>query len=208
MSRVSKKEDQFYEMFQVLSAKILSASDCYFDIISTYPEHMDRLEEMKQYETDCDKMLSRIFEHLSESFITPFDREDISSLILKMDDVVDGMENVSRRYELFHVNTNPPEATEMARLANEACHCMDTLFQHFHDFRRDPVVMEEAGKIHKIEDEGDAVFHDALARLFDEKDPVPTHLLKWNTIYNKQEEILDSCKTVAALVGNVVLKNA
>ena len=35
-----------------------------------------------------------------------------------------------------------------------------------------------------------------------------THLLKWNTIYNKQEEILDSCKTVAALVGNVVLKNA
>ena len=82
MSRVSKKEDQFYEMFQELSAKILSASDCYFDIISTYPEHMDRLEEMKQYETDCDKMLSRIFEHLSESFITPFDREDISSLIL------------------------------------------------------------------------------------------------------------------------------
>ena len=125
-----------------------------------------------------------------------------------MDDVVDGMENVSRRYELFHVNTNPPEATEMARLANEACHHMDTLFQHFHDFRRDPVVMEEAGKIHKIEDEGDTVFHDALARLFDEKDPVPTHLLKWNTIYNKQEEILDSCKTVAALVGNVVLKNA
>lgn len=37
---------------------------------------------------------------------------------------------------------------------------------------------------------------------------MPTHLLKWNTIYNKQEEILDSCKTVAALVGNVVLKNA
>ena len=68
--------------------------------------------------------------------------------------------------------------------------------------------MEEAGTIHKIEDEGDTVFHDALARLFDEKDPVPTHLLKWNTIYNKQEEILDSCKTVAALVGNVVLKNA
>lgn len=208
MSRVSKKEDQFYEMFQELSARIVVAADCYCDIISTYPEKADRVPEMKRYETECDRMLADIFRHLSESFITPFDREDISALIRTMDDVVDGMENVARRYELFHVNMNPPEAAEMARLAQDACHHMDTLFQHFHDFRRDPVVMEEAGKIHDIEDEGDHVFHGALARLFDEPDVSATHLLKWNTLFNKQEDILDSCKDVATLVGNVVLKNA
>ena len=208
MSRVSKKEDQFYEMFQELASRIVVAADCYYDIISTYPAEVGRVHEMKEYETACDQLLGDIFRQLSESFITPFDREDISERIRTMDDVVDGMENVAKRYELFHVNANPPEATEMARLAKDACHHMETLFKHFHDFRKDSVVMEEVGKIHDIEDEGDHVFHGALARLYDIEDVSATHLLKWNTLYNKQEEILDSCKDVATLVGNVVLKNA
>lgn len=208
MSRVSKKEDQFYVLFQELADKMVVAADCYYDIVSTYPKHANRITEMKDYEIDCDREISKIFDLLNNSFVTPFDREDISALILKMDDVVDDMENVSRRYELFHMNATYPEAEQMAALGRDAVHDIQVLFQHFSNFRKDKEVQKQAGMIHDIEDQGDHVYHSALAKLFDEENVTATHLLKWDTIFGKMEDILDDCKTVATLVANVVLKNA
>lgn len=208
MSRVRKKEDLFYSLLEDLCAELDRSGDAYLDIFESYPDGIEKIRTMKDIETGCDEMVHNLLTKLYESFITPFDREDINELALKMDDVVDDMENISRRLEIFHVGSMRPEAVELARLANQGTTELREMFAHLPNFKKNPVVMEQAHKIHKIEDQADGVYHDAIARLYNENEAPATHLLKWNTIFNRMEDTVDDIKLVSTIVSNVVLKNA
>lgn len=208
MSRVSKKEDMFYSMFKGLAAELVKASETYVDIIENYPESEGRIPEMKRLETEGDEMVHELLVKLYESFITPFDREDIFTLTQHMDDVIDDEEHIIRRLNLYHVNHVAPEAKELARLTLDATRELEVMFQHLPNFRKDPEVMRQVQKVQKIEDRGDDVYHEALGRLYDEHDATATHLLKWNTLFNRMEDTIDACKAVSSIVSNVVLKNA
>ncbi|MDD5799693.1 MAG: DUF47 family protein [Coriobacteriales bacterium] len=208
MSRVSKKEDMFYRMLSEQSQKLVEASDVYVDIIQNYPDSAGSIPQMKRIETEADTLVHDILVKLYESFITPFDREDIYNLTQHMDDVVDNEEHIVRRLSLYHVKNMAPEATELAVLTQQATQELKVLFDHLPYFKKDSAVMEQVQKVHTIEDRGDDVYHDAIGRLYDEKDATPTHLLKWNTLFNRMEDTLDACKAVSSIVSNVVLKNA
>lgn len=208
MSRVSKKEDMFYSMFKELANKIVEASETYVDIVENYPASQGRIPEMKRIETESDDMVHNLLVKLYESFITPFDREDIFSLTEHMDDIIDDEEHIVRRLSLYHVNTMAPEAKVLAGLTLDAAKELQVLFEHLPNFKRDKVVMEQVEKVRKIEDRGDDVYHEAIGLLYDDHDATPTHLLKWNTLFNRMEDTLDGCKAVSSIVGNIVLKNA
>lgn len=208
MSRVSKKEDMFYRMLAEQSQKLVEASDVYVDIIQNYPDSAGSIPQMKRIETEADTLVHDILVKLYESFITPFDREDIYNLTQHMDDVVDNEEHIVRRLSLYHVKNMTPEAIELAVLTQQATQELKVLFDHLPNYKKDHAVMEQVQKVHTIEDRGDDVYHDAIGRLYDEKDATPTHLLKWNTLFNRMEDTLDACKAVSSIVSNVVLKNA
>ena len=94
-----KKEDEFYTMLKEFAALIVEAADEYHKIICEFPESMSSIPQMKVYESTCDERVKSIMAKLYTSFITPIDREDISSLALAMDDVVDSMYGVAVRLE-------------------------------------------------------------------------------------------------------------
>lgn len=208
MSRVSKKEDLFYRLLQEFSQKVVEAGDIYYEIIEGYPESVARIPEMKQVEVECDEKMKNLLVELYKSFITPFDREDIAALVNRLDDVVDDMEHIVRRFDLYHVSAERPEALELAQCARDATKELKVMFDVFPTFKKDSAVMEQVKKVHDIEDKADDIYHAAIARLYDETDSTATHLLKWNTLFNRMEDCVDSCKAVATIASNVVLKNA
>lgn len=208
MSRVSKKEDLFYRLLQDFSQKVADAGDIYYQIIEGYPESVSRIPEMKQIEVECDDKMKNLLVELYKSFITPFDREDIAALVNQLDDVVDDMEHIVRRFDLYHVSAERPEALELAACARDATKELKVMFDVFPTFKKDSGVIKQTKKIHDIEDKADDVYHAAIGRLYNETDATATHLLKWNTLFNRMEDCVDACKGVATIAGNVVLKNA
>lgn len=208
MSRVSKKEDLFYGLLLDLARQLQRTGVLYQALFDDYPASVAHIPEAKRLETECDKMVGDLLAQLYESFITPFDREDLNALALKMDDVVDDMENIARRLQIYHVGTMRPEAVELAHLAREATDELELLFECFPNFKKDPQVMDRVHRIHLIEDHGDDVYHSAIARLYEENEAPATHLLKWNTIFNRMEDTIDAVKDVSSIVSSVVLKNA
>ena len=103
MSRVSRKEDQFYGMLKELADGIKAASEPFGKMVSGWPESISLIPKIDEYEAICDGHVSSIIDELNTSFITPFDREDLSDLALELDNIVDGMEDVAIRYELYDV---------------------------------------------------------------------------------------------------------
>ena len=115
-----KKEDEFYTMLKEFAALIVEAADEYHKIICEFPESMSSIPQMKVYESKADERVKAIMAKLYTSFITPIDREDISSLALAMDDVVDSMYGVAVRLDLFNIGDLRIEAKQISELTLHA----------------------------------------------------------------------------------------
>ena len=137
------KEDVFYTMFREFGDKIVEAAEEYAVIMGGYPETAARIPQMKVYERECDEKVQHIMKELYASFVTPFEREDISDLALRLDDIVDGMNSVAERLDLFNVDDTRKEATQLAELTLRACKTVQEMLSVLSDYKKDPTVMEK-----------------------------------------------------------------
>ncbi len=203
-----KKEDQFYTRLKDFAALIVEAAEEYASIMSDFPQSLSRIQRMRLYETRGDEHVSAIMQQLYVSFITPFDREDISQLALAMDDILDDMKGVSVRLDLFNKQQMRREAVQMADLTLTAVREMQEMIDHLPDYQKDPVVMQKAILVGKIEDEGDTVYESALHRLFHEEATEALDGITWLRIFDRMEYVLDACDHTAGIVRSVVMKSA
>jgi uncharacterized protein Yka (UPF0111/DUF47 family) len=68
-------------------------------------------------------------------------------------------------------------------------------------------VMKYCVEAKSLEEEGDAIYHEALGQLF-EKETNAIELVKWKEIYDNLERTLDEAEDVANVVESIALKHA
>lgn len=207
MSRVRHIENQFYDKFVELANEVAAASEVYVDVCHNWPAKRGRIPELKEYEVKCDAIMRETLTLLENSFITPFDREDINLLVRELDHVADGMENVTARFDLYDIDSMRAEAVQMADLTKQACGELKVLFEHFENFKKDPMVREKMHTVGTIEDEADTVSRNALASIFREHNDA-VDVIKWKSLIDTMEATVDSSKAVANVVRSVLMKNA
>ena len=204
-----KKEDEFYTMLKELASLITDAAEEYNGIVCDFPGSMSRIPQMKVYESNADERVKAIMAKLYTSFITPIDREDISSLALALDDVVDSMYGVAVRLDLFNISDLRIEAKQISELTLHAVREMQEMIDHLPDYKKDRVVLEKAIEIGTVEDEGDTVYQKALRRLFsDEEDASGKYSVTWLRIFDRMELCLDACDRVSGIVRDIIMKDA
>ncbi len=207
MGRVKRKEDVFYQLFREYGEKVKAAADLYEKIFTEFPATKSLIPQMKEHENECDDQAKKIFIELGNSFITPFDREDIGALAKRIDDVVDYMEAASSRVDLFAIDEMMPEAVSLAKITRRAVDELAKILDRFSGFKKDNSVMEMAIGVDSIEDEGDIVYKNALADLF--RDDVSTlNIMKWSRVYDRMELGIDACEHACDIVQGVIMKNA
>ena len=180
----AKKEDPFYALFRDFSQEILDASKDYVKFVEGYPETITMIPGMKLHESRADAHVRKIMKELYTSFITPFDRDDISDLALKMDDIVDYMEGVCTGLDLFNMSSTRIEAREMAELTHQAIVGLNLM---------------------------DDVYEQGMHRLFhdDTLDEARRgHIVGWMRVFDRMEASLDACDATAGVVRSVIMKSA
>ena len=202
-----KKEDVFYTLLKRIAEEIEEASKEYVEIVRDFPDSMARIPRMKVHETTTDELVKEIHEHLYTSFITPFDREDISDLALRMDDIIDGMDTVTTRLDLYNMSDMRPEAIEMAELTVKAVYELRQVIERLPNYKHDEQLMHHAIAVSRTEDGGDRVYQNALRRLFTEEDAGKV-LVTWMRIFDNMELCLNACDWAAGVVRSVVMKSA
>ena len=207
MSRVKRKEDVFYKLFREYGEKVVSTSEIYQRIFLEFPDSKALIPSMKEYETICDEQARKIFIELGNSFITPFDREDISALANRIDDIVDYMESAASRMDLFAVEVMRPEAQRLAKITIQAVGQLYEILDRLPNFKKDPSVMELCLGVDVIEDEGDVVYKNALADLF-RAGEATLEIMKWSRVYDRMELALNAVEHACDIVQGVVMKNA
>jgi len=75
---------------------------------------------------------------------------------------------------------------------------------HMRDVR---FVVEKGREIKLREEEGDALYHEAVGELF-RGTPDPLEVIKWKELYDTLERALDQCEDVSNVLESIALKHA
>ena len=207
MRSTLKKEADFYKFFMDFSGKLIEVGETFQELVNDYSNIESKAAALKAKETECDILTHNILGKLNNSFITPFDREDIYAITKSLDDIVDSIEQVGSRFIIFDVKELRPECTQFALQIMLCLRELDMMFKHLPELKKSSIVRDQIIEINRLENEGDVFYRENLNKLFrNEKDPI--ELVKWKHLYEQMEECLDACEAVANIVEGVVMKYA
>jgi uncharacterized protein Yka (UPF0111/DUF47 family) len=117
---------------------------------------------------------------------------------------VDHIEEVADFMGLYHIEASMDQAQALAEVLVKSCEQLYGLLQHLRGFKDlDHYWIE----IHRLENDGDRIYRDAVASLFaDGIDPMV--VIRWRDVFLRLERAIDSTETSASIVEGIVIKNA
>ena len=198
------REEQYFDLFLQMTLYISDAArelkEMLADKNHNYQEYSQRI---KGLEHACDELTHNIATRLNKSFITPFDREDIYTMSSALDDIVDLIDDAARAIIIFDVHETTDHAREFAEVIVRMA---EQLHEIVSILRKPKNITQRLVEIHRLENEGDDIYHAAIAELFHgEHDPLT--VLKWKEIYEKLEAAVDRCENVANIIESVIIKH-
>ena len=157
-----------------------------------------------EHEHVGDKIVHDIVKRLNQSFITPIDREDIYQMVGNVDDVLDDIEAATGAMLLYKIGEPTAQAKAQATVIAKATAllrtCMDSL-------AKPKILGEHIIAINSLENEGDRIFRDATAELFN-GDMDPIDIIKWKDVYGLLEAAIDECEHAANVIERIILKHS
>jgi hypothetical protein len=204
MVRIIPRETKFFDLFEEMATNVTDGARVLRGILQNFDNVEAQVEKIKEIEHRGDDMTHAVITKLNQTFITPFDREDIHKLASSLDDVLDFVNAAGQRLVLYKIQGATPAAVELAglivRQSEELTKAVSLLEKNKH-------VLEHCVEINRLEDEADSVCRAAIADLFEnEKDPIA--LIKMKELYEVLEMATDKAEDAANVLEAVVLKSA
>lgn len=204
LARLLPRERSFFNLFMDVTANMQQGAQALAALFQDYRDVAARAQGIKDLEHKGDQLTHDIITRLNQTFVTPFDREDIHALTTKLDDVLDLIDAVATRLVIYRVETLRPGAAELADILVRSTAQIHAAVSRL---ERQDGIIEHCIEINRLENEGDTAVRAAIAHLFrEEKDPV--ELIKWKEILEVLETATDKCEDVANVLESVVLKSA
>ena len=197
------KKSIFFTLFSQHAQNALEASQALERLLTNFTALEDKVRDIHAIEHHGDKLTHQIIEELNGTFVTPLDREDIIGLASKLDDVTDVCYDVAEMVSLYKVTSIRPAAIRQARTLVLAASEVVGSLQNLEKLKGlEPYWI----KIHTLENEGDAVYREAVADLFAHSTD-PVEIIKWKDIHALIEHAVDRCEDVANIVEMIVVKH-
>jgi hypothetical protein len=194
----------FFDLFAEGGQNTLRAAKLLRDMLQEWPDERGLAIDILKAEQEGDRITHDIIRRLNTTFVTPIDREDIYGLATQLDDIVDYIEEVADFMGLYRIEAPMDQSQALADVLVKSCEQLYGLLQNLRGFKGlDHYWIE----IHRLENDGDRIYRDAVASLFaDRIDPMV--VIRWRDIFLRLERAIDATETSASVVEGIVVKNA
>jgi uncharacterized protein len=161
------------------------------------------VKQLKTIENRADEMTHTILTKLNQSFITPFDREDIHRLASSLDDVLDYVDAAGERLVVYKISAPPSAASELAGIIVRQCEVLEKAVGLL---EKNSGMLDYLVEVNRLENQADEIARRAIGKLFEkEKDPIS--LIKLKELYEVLEMATDKAEEAANVLETVVLKS-
>jgi len=206
MFNLLPRDTIFFDLFEGLSGHGVKAAKIMQQLAQNFPNLLPSIQRIREEEHQADQLAHQALDRLDRTFITPFDREDIHTLVGELDDIIDGADALAKRFPLFHVKHMEELFIKQTAVLVAATEMVDEAVKRLRRSRKLSDLSDVLIAIHHQESVGDDNHHAAISRLFDGS--VDTlEVLKWKELYDMIEDAIDGCEDVGNTLERIVLKN-
>jgi predicted phosphate transport protein (TIGR00153 family) len=193
-----------------MAGNILEAASALIELTKATDKsaYKDYYVHIKALETKGDKILATLFDELNNTFITPFDREDINALGEELDNILDSINSVAKRTEMYQPDSIPPQALELALLLQRSCLLVQSAVNQLDTMqKRRKHIKEICRQLHDIENQADDVYELFIIDIFEtETDAI--RLIKLKEILQELEHATDLADSVGKIIKSIIVKYA
>lgn len=204
---VLPREDRFYDYLEQQSVVAQQAIPVLGRFVEDGADYEAIRAEVTRIEKEGDRIVDQMLLALSDTFVTPIDREDLQRLSKKMDDVLDYVNLTARSLVIFALQRPSQPMVELLDTLKESCDLLVEIMPCLRKKQFD-VLMQGCQRIHKLEKKADHTFRQELSRLFHDESVNAKDILRAREVLDHLETAVDSCDAVAETLMNVAVKHA
>ncbi len=198
------RDGKFYDLFNEQAKNIHEAAQVLVVLFRDFKDVEKRVAEIRVAEHKGDQITRSVMTKLNQTFITPFDREDIHALSSALDDVMDLVDAAATRLITYKVKFVTPGASQLADVILRGA---EILVKAISELKRPQTILKYCEQLNQIEEESDRIKGECIARLFEDS-TLPIEVIKWKEIYEVLEAATDKCEDVSDVLAAVALKSA
>ena len=174
------------------------------------PDQAQHILEVIEREHDADEITREVLHSVRRTFLTPFDRGAITSLIGALDDTIDEMQAAVQAIDLYQVTEFTPQMRDMAAIALDAARLTAEALPLLRDVARNgPRLHELTERLVRIEGHADEIHRTGLRQaLADHGRSDTLRLLIEREIYKHLERIVDAFEDVADEIDGIVIDHS
>jgi uncharacterized protein Yka (UPF0111/DUF47 family) len=206
--RLLPKTGNFFELFEAHALTVAAGADALARLVQD--GNRDHIREVIEREHDADEIIREMLRTVRETFLTPFDRGAITSLIGSMDDAIDEMQAAVQAIDLYEVTEFEQEMKDMAAIVIDAARLTVEAMPLLRDVGRNGKRLHElTERMVRMESHADDLHRAGLKRAFRELGPTDT--LRFSVhreVYKHLERIVDAFEDVANEIDAIVIDHA
>jgi uncharacterized protein len=172
-------------------------------MLDEWPDHGEKLRDVVVCEQEGDRITHDIIQRLNQTFVTPFDREDIIALASGLDDIVDYIEEVADLLGLYRIEAPMDQAQQLATVLARSCRAVCGAVPRLRALQE---IREATEEVNRLENEGDRIQREAVASLF-ERGIDPMMVIRWKDIFERLEDAIDQTETAVNILAGIIIKN-
>lgn len=202
--RLLPKDVKFFHLFVEDGAILERAGDRLREMVDRFDRLDERITEIQALEKAGDEIDREINRRLEDAFVTPFDREDIHELTVRLDDVLDGIQAIAETFVIYAVAKPTEEARRLAAIIAEQAVELHAALRGLDGLKGLDRHLEA---VHVLEHEADGLSRAAVGRLFrDGGDPL--EVIKWRDLYTALEDTIDAAEDAAEAIERMNHKSS
>ncbi|QAY64234.1 DUF47 domain-containing protein [Xylanimonas allomyrinae] len=203
--RLTPRDTTYFDLFTTLAGHVVTGVGLLAELLGADKAGRKEIAaRFVQVEHEADAVAHEITMRLNQTFVTPFDRDDIYGLANALDDIIDAMEEACDLIVLYKVEELPRRVPEVVQVLQR---CAELTHDAMPRLRTMEELREYWTEIHLLEHQADRLHRKLLAHLFEETTDAIT-LIKLKEIVDVLEDACDGFERVATLVETIALKES
>ncbi|MER3444986.1 MAG: DUF47 domain-containing protein [Meiothermus sp.] len=209
LARFLPKNERFFQYFRTAAQTGDQIALAFVDLVENFTDVERKVRAIREIEHQGDAIAQQVSEALTQTFVTPIDREDIVLLSDRLDDFIDTIEEAARRMWLYRVERPTEHARAMARLIAQQARALAEAVPLLEDLRSAPIMLQKIVAVKRLEDEADALMDRASIELYDGVSDVHEMIkaMRWGELYQYLEDATDRAQDVAKALESITLKH-
>lgn len=207
--RLLPERGDFFRMFEAHAATLVGASRALQQLAADGVSTHQLLETIQEREHEADEIIRDVLRTVRRTFLTPFDRGAITSLIGAMDDAVDEMLAAARAIDLYEVRELRPEMKEIIGLISEAAKLTADAMPLLRNVSANGARLHQlTERLVKLEGEADDVHAAGLKSAFQVARADPLQFAVAREVFKNLERVTDAFEDVANQIDGLVIDHS